>query len=246
MRILGKILYVLFVFTFIFSVGVSIIFFVSSTTISNTERERKNIFYTSYNKLTTSKQLTFISTMPYFNEDEKDGVEVQDRITCKIDTENTVPTYNCSMISRLYNSKKKVIKTSYFPGDGYKYTNRNVTEHGTKEEYSNDKLISYFSTLAMSVQTYLALLTYDERTIEAYKVNYYTNVSFSFNSFSLSKDIGVNYIISGSKQNIKLCFDNKDAIKKIDYVTNDATLKISYNKTKFSFPSFALYKEAAV
>ena len=236
----------LFVFTFIFSVGVSIIFFVSSTTISINAKERKNIFYTAYNKLTSGKQLTFISTMPYFSEDEKDGVTVQDRITCTIDMENTAPTYNCSMISRLYNKKNKVIKTSYFPGDGYKYTNRNVTEHGTKEEYSNNKLISYFSTLAMSVQTYLSLLTYDERTVEAYKVNYYTNVSFSFNSFSLSKDIGINYTTADSKQNIKLCFDSKDAIKKIDYVTNDATLKISYGKTNFSFPSFALYKEAAV
>ena len=246
MRILSKILYVLFVFTFIFSASVSIIFFVSSTTLSISAKERKNIFYTSYNKLTTSKQLTFVSTMPYFNEDEKDGVKVQDRITCIINLENITPSYNCSMISRVYNKKNKVIKTVYFPGDGYKYTNRNVTEHGTKEEYSNNKLVSYFSTLAMSTQTYLALLTYDERTMETYKVNYYTSVSFSFNSFSLSKDIGINYTISDSKQNIKLCFDNKDAIKKIDYVTNDATLKISYGKTAFSFPSFALYKEASV
>jgi len=240
MRVFKRILYILLVIVFVFSVITSVIFAVSSpTTLKNSISSRRKIFYTSINDISNSKNITITSKTPY----NLGGAnqQVEDKITCSLDNETT--TYKCTMISRLYNENSKLVRTSYFPGDGYKYTLEDGDNTGTKTPSSDSVVTSYFASLISGAQNYLSILTYDSKTIETYSVKYNKKIHFNFNTFSLSKSFNVSYTIGSQSVNAKLIFDKKDRLSKLQDVTNKSSMSISYNKAKLDFPSFIGYIE---
>lgn len=235
MRIFYKILSILFVLVFITSVSVSLILGFSSTYISNNENSRRNTYYTASNYVNKSKYISIVSKSPYSAGEE--GQIVEDNVSCTLNEE----TYTCQMISTLYNEDSSVVRTSYFPGDGFKYTLAGNTK--TKTVFTNDSLVNYFKSLLAGVQTYLSFLAYSNTIIDAYNINYDTNVSFNFSKFTLNKEIMIDYGNEESKQKLRLEFNKKDYVTYIGFVDTDISLKINYKNNKLNIPSLVGYQE---
>lgn len=236
MRIFLKILTVFLIIFCIFSVCCSAAFAISSSTIKiNTEAAREKLFHTSSNYLNNSKQITLTSTMPYTPGEE--GQYSKDVISCSIG-ETSV---ECQMISKLYNQDHSLIRTSYFPGDGFKYTDAK-DEIGTKTQYANTNLLTYFSQLYKGVSGQLTFLASSNNDIETYKINFSGKAKLNLSKFTLEKSIKINYQIGSSPQKVNLYFDGKDHAKKVEIISNaTSTIEIDYKKTSFSFPSFNDY-----
>lgn len=240
MRVLKTILKILFVIVFIFSVSCSVIFAISSTTtLSNNISSRREIYYKATNKITNSREITIIAKMPY----SQNGDISEDKITCSLAKESST-SYNCSMISKLFDKNSNLIRTSYFPGDGYKYTKNANEDKGTKEIYDNASLISYFNSTRSGLTYYLALLSYDEKTIETNSIKYYTKTSFDFNTFSLSKNIDVKYLNEGTTEEFEFAFDKNSYLKDFSYNTYNTSFSLTYQKANLKFPILTSYVEA--
>jgi hypothetical protein len=214
-------------------VSCSVIFAISSPYLKSNKESRSQIFYASYNKLSNSNELTLISEMPYVQGNSKEIVK--DTISCKIEGSN----YSCSMISEL-KANNELIRTSYFPGDGFKYskTKDNVK---TKEVYENSKLVSYFNSLLGGISTYLSFLTLDNNSIKSSNVIYEPKVTFSFDKFRLERSLDISYGNDNARQQLRLNFNNKNHIEGVNLINNNASIQINYEKTIFSFPSFSSY-----
>ena len=246
MRIFTKILSIIFVIVFIFCVSISIILGVSSSTFAKDEDARRNIYFSSAYKLANNKTISITATTPYSLGEE--GQYTKETATCVTNKDDQ--TTNCSMISRLYNADASLVRTSYFPGDGYKYTNINGEAKGTKTPYSNDNLQSYCASFILGVNMYLALLSSDTRSIEESKLDFDSNIKFDFNTFSLFKNITIKYEISNTKQIIGLKFDKNDFLRKVEIKASTDTeelttsINIDYKKANLDFSSLVGYTEA--
>ena len=237
MRIFSKILSITFIVLLVLSLCLNVIVAVSSSQIStftNNEDSRRNVFYTSQNKLSNSDELTIISKAPYTKGSE--GQISEDKISCSLKKESTTQEYECSMISKLYNADSSLVRTSYFPGDGYQYTVEG--ENKTKNVYSNESLTAYFSVLVLGAQTYMSYLILENSLIETYKMYYDIKISFDFSQFSLEKQIDVNYKVNEENSKIELNFNSKDHITKVSDTNLGSTLDISYSKENLEFPIF--------
>ncbi len=238
MRIFSKILSITFIVLLVLSLCLNVVIAVSSSQVStftNNEDSRRNVFYTSQNKLSNSEELTIISKAPYTQGSA--GQVAEDKITCAVKKENTTPEYECSMISKLYNADSSLARTSYFPGDGYQYTVEG--ENKTKSAYPNTSLVTYFTALIGGAQTYMSYLILDNSLIETYKMYYETKISFSFGQFMLSKQIDVNYNVNEENLKIELSFNSRDYITKVVDPKLGSSLDISYSKINLEFPVFA-------
>lgn len=235
MRIFFKILSILFVIVFIFSVTTSVVLGLSSTTIlanSNDKEARRHIYYTSLNKLSSSKNITIISTMPYSKEE---GYISKDKITCSLNNESLSESYSCTMISQLFDDSSKIVRTSYFPGDGYKYSLEGDIK--SKTIYSNNLLSTYFLSLLAGATTYVSYLAFNQESIDAYSINYKHDSEFDFNTFSILKNIAVNFTVGSNTQKIDFTFDKNDYLTKLTF-GKDSSLQLSYKKANITFPSF--------
>jgi len=177
MRKVSKILFIIFIIMTVFSSGVSIILGVSSSTFltfTNNATSRNKTLYTSYYKLITSDKITIKMTQPYGTE----GDTSEDTMVCYLDKELAAPDYNCQMISYLYDSNNEVKRTSYFPGDNYKYTIEGTTK--TKSSFPNKSLTSHFKNMVIATYTVLFTLSKDEKDVKAGSVIYDFNISFNF------------------------------------------------------------------
>lgn len=237
MRILKKILSIIFVLVFVFSLGLTVAFYFSSTNkliFKDNLDARLKLSYSAITNLTTEKEFTIVSETNYVG--DKTTI---DNITCSINEESTTK-YTCSMVSKAYSDKGELTKTSYFPGDGYRYSVEGATK--TKTVYSNTDLLNYFLSLYSGASYYLNFIQYDflvPADKQYTKVD--TKVKFDFNTFSLLKDMKVNIDKGADKMNIDFSFDGKDrvvGIKTSPAENITSTLKISYNKANFEFPSF--------
>lgn len=236
MRIISKLISFLFAILFITSVAFNIIFCVSSSNIlmfTNNEQARKRLhqFATDY-----------ISDGNYFTIISQNVIETNrsiDQITCGLD-EKVSEGLSCKMHSKLYDSESNLLRTSYFPGDGYKYTLEN--DVGTKSEYSNSNLINYFYSLVYGALYSLNNLVFEESAIESYSVKYDSSITFSFNQFSLIKKIAVSYKVNDESHKSTYEFDKKDRLSKVTFDDDSIYLKIDYKLTNISFPDFSEYK----
>ena len=239
MRILRKILSFIFVVVFVLSVGTSVAFFLSSTNrlaFKDNKDSRLELYYSSYYAIGNSKDYTIIANNKY-GEDQKSV----DEITCSL-TDESENIYTCSQISKLYDSEGELVRTSYFPGDGYKYSVEG--EAKTKTVYSNTNLQNYFSALLGGANSYLRYIAYDVFVPDDEEfIKFETDIKFNFNTFSLLKEINFNLDKGTSKLSADLTFDGKDRLTKV-MSGESISLEISYKKTNFEFPSFSNFVEA--
>jgi hypothetical protein len=199
--------------------------------LKTSEKSRRQIYYSSVHKITNAENINIKSTQPYIS-----GVEGQyaiDNLSCTLN--KGTATYDCKMISTLYNSDATVVRKSYFPGDGFKYTTEGTSR--TKSAYDNVNLFTVLSQrLSAASNNYLPYLTYPTSVVNQYDIKYGTSISFHFNSFTISKEVHINHKVYGTKQTIKLGFDSKNHLIKIEDATNKATLELDYNKSRLNIP----------
>lgn len=239
MRIFGKIFKILLSLVFICSIVLNVIFSMSTTSLSiltNKEKAMREIYYSASIALSNSEEVTITSTMPYTS--LKDHTAV-DKIVCeKSDDENN--SYECGMISKLYDENSKLVKTSYFPGDGYKYTDDGTTQ--IKTVFSNESLYSYFLGLVYGASSNISYLAVNKDAIDAYKMSFDTGFKFNINTFSLDKDVTVNYTgLDNVEQKIDLQFDANDRLQYVNDHNNKSSLLISYDDEELEFPILVGY-----
>ena len=243
MRKFWKIFSIIFVVVFLISISTCIVLSIGSTTVTtftSNEKSRRETFYRAYNKLANAEVITIKSTSPYTGNDLNYKTEAT--ITCTAQTDEGVKNYECKMISKLLNDSSKVVRTSYFPGDGYQYTVENQTQ--TKKKYPNTSLTTYFANLYTGATMQLNFLAYDNQTIKNYSIVYRTDVTFDINSFSLEKDINVSYKTAESEVNFRLGFNKNDYLNEVYYKQTNSTINIRYKKARLSFPdTFAGFEE---
>lgn len=236
MRIIGKITSFLFAILFIASIAFNIIFCISSSNIllfTNNEQARKRLYQVATDYISDSNYFTIIS------QNLIDTNRSIDQITCGVD-ENAPEGLSCKMHSKLYDAESNLIRSAYFPGDGYKYTLENDT--GTKTAYTNQDLTTYFYSLVYGALYSLNNLVFEESTIESYSAKYDSSVSFSFNQFALIKKISVSYTVSGENHKSTYEFDKKDRLSKVTFDSDNVYLDIEYKKINIVFPDFSEYK----
>lgn len=242
MRIFTRILKVFLVIIFVLSIVLNIILGASSTTFTLYTNKKKAItemYYSSAIALTNSKAITIKSTTPYSLEE---GHTSKDEISCKVIFKDDSESYECRMVSKLYNKDSSLVRTSYFPGDGYKYTAENNTY--TKTKYSNDNLYSYFSALTSGANINLYRLVYDSETAESYSSKIKKGLFFDLNTFSLNKKLSLNCNESAtSKNTIKYRFDSHDRLEYLKDTNQKSTLSINYKYSKLSIPDLIGYTE---
>lgn len=172
----------------------------------------------------------------------------EDNIHCKYiyDSKAETSTHDCAMLSYQYDSNSNLIRTSYFPGDGFQYYKEG--ESIGKFEYSNKALLSYALTAPARMYChtlyYLALDPNDYIDVEKnISMSYDTSFNFVFSKFSFYKSISFNYDVNGSKTIGEFDFDNKDRVVRT-YVSSPSapslynTISIDYNYTEPVVPSF--------
>lgn len=240
MRIFGKIFKILLNLVFICSIALNVIFVMSSTTISiftDKEKAMREIYYSASTALSDSEEIAITSTMPYAS--LKDHTST-DKIVCKKSVAGSKIPYNCEMISKLYDEKSTLVKTSYFPGDGYKYTDEGTTQ--TKTAFSNETLYSYFLGLVYGASSSISYLAANSDTVETYKMSFDSEFKFNIDTFSLDKNITVKYTgLDKVEQTIDLHFDAHDRLQYINDHNNKSNLSISYSNNELEFPILVGY-----
>lgn len=236
MNILKKILSFVFVITFLLSIVMNISLFMSSSNrlaLKDDSNTRLKLYYSANFNLTESKYLTIIAKKPY-NETQTSV----DEAVCTL-TDASKSTYSCKQISKLYESDGTLVRTSYFPGDGYKYSLEGETR--TKTEFSNEALESYFKSLVAISFNYLSYLVYDLiYTSYAEFFEAETDVDFNFNYFSLDKEIEIEVDQGTTKFETKFNFDGKDRLTKV-VAEPYYNFELNYEKNELQFPSFNNY-----
>lgn len=240
MKIFGKILKIIFSLLFIVSICLNIIIAFSTTNklaFKDSADARNKIMYNStiaFNNYLVSDGFSITST----NKSENSTETTIDKIHCKWDSTLSV-LEKCSMVSVLYDKDDNVIKRSYFPGDGYKYT---VDNNGKiKSVFPDVSLTQYASSILTGWKNSLGYIQYANDTTfsNGLKISYKTNVNFSFNSFSIIKNINCSLITEAKTTNYKFKVNGKDQITSIyTDATGDSTLDLSYKKSEITFPSF--------
>ena len=238
MRIFGKILKIIFIFIFILSVCLNVTLFMSSTNrliFKDSDDARVKLYYNSYNHLINSKNFTLETTYKY-DENHK----VTDKITCTLD--EVAKSMDCTQVSILNNNEGELVRTSYFPGDGYKYSIQG--EAKTKTAYSNQSLMMYASSLLSGISKQLGyLVAYVTNTSDKEFVSYKTSAKFAFNTFELCKTTSFKLDKGTSKLDIKYTFDGDDRLTKLVY-GEENVMSIEYKKENLRIPSLTEFIEA--
>ena len=183
--------------------------------------------------------MTITSTTPY---SLTEGHTSKDKITCTVVIKDDLETYECKMISTLYDEKSNLVRTSYFPGDGYKYTAENNTY--TKTKFDNSLLYNYFLTFVYGATSNLNYLIVDSETSETYSFKIQKGLFFDLNSFSINKKLSISYQESkDSKNTIKYKFNSHDRLEYLKDTTSKSTLSISYEYSNLPIPDLIGYSE---
>lgn len=240
MRVFTRILKIFLAIVFVLSVALNIILGVSSTTFSiftNKKKALTELYFTSNSAFTNFNSITIESTMPYTIDPNYTST---DKLTCKTITKDNNKEYECQMISKLYNSESDLVRTSYFPGDGYKYTAENDTY--IKTPYTNQNLILYLAAFIGGASNNLNYLLADSATAETYSFKTTKGLYFDLNSFSVNKKVSVSYNETKDKTaTVNYKFDSHDRISYVKDVANKATLKFKYSYSKLPIPDLIGY-----
>lgn len=242
MRIFTRILKVFLVIIFVLSIMLNIILGTSSTTITlytNKKKALHEMYYTSAIALTNVKSITVKAVMPY---SLKEGHTSEDEATCKVIKVENVETYECKMISKLYDTESNLVRTSYFPGDGFKYSAENNTYIKTKHD--NNTLQYYIFGLIGGAFPYLNYLIVDSATAETNSFKIKKGLFFDLNTFSLNKKLSISFKeTADSKNTIKYKFDSHDRLEYLKDPSKKSTLSINYKYSKLSIPDLIGYTE---
>ena len=234
MRVFGKIAFVFFMILLVLSIGLNIMLGVSSTNnliFKDDVSARITIMSNSLFELESSLESEGLS-IKSTNQYPSNNGTATDRAYCKYESK----LEKCTMVSVLYDDKGVAVKTSYFPGDGFKYTVEGETK--TKSYYSNDQLNAYVTNLFYGWGNTLTMLQYDSgATIGDATVSYDTSMKFVFSKFSLLKTINCTFTRGESKVAYAFNVDNKDRVTSLS-IDGKASLELSYSKNEITFPSF--------
>lgn len=244
MRALKIIITTLLSLLLVLSLSLCICLGLSSSSLSLINKDsrdaRVQLYYSATSQLENANTIT-IENIASFSETQIS----YDIITCSIDEESVSQQYNCSMISKLYTGENidtgTLVRTSFFPGDGYKYSVESDTK--IKSVYSNEQLVSYLSSLISRITdlsvggfAYLICDYLDPATGLDFK--YDNKLNFNFNTFSLNKEINATYTVDEeSSYNYNYQFDKYDRITKLTRDDYNSQIEISYEKTTLSFPT---------
>jgi len=234
MRIFKKILLILGIIIFVLSLGFNVVLSMSSTNnliFKDSLESRFKLYSTSTYKLKQSNEFYIVSENKY-------GATQKaiDKVSCYKEDGSVSATYICSQISSLYEADGTLVRTSYFPGDGYKYTVEGDVK--TKSAYSNASLEAYFKSLVNGAYSSLSYIIFEYNN-EAAKEYMSYSTDFKFNDFSIQKIVNVQYKNEEINYEFKesCTFDNNDYLVKLN-INESANLNISYEKQTLNFPSF--------
>lgn len=239
MRILKRILSILFVIVFILSVALNIVLGSSSTykiLLGSKLEARSNLYYRSfYANNNAMLKNGFILTSTYTPSGETDYTVVE-TVACTKELE-------CTMMGKRYlKETNELVRTSYFPRDGYKYYIEN--DEQKKVAYSNDDLNLHTQ---QTVSTFLSFIRYLVRDMNdiSFEYTYNSKLRLDFNTLSLYRDVSVK-ADGSSTIDYTLSFASNDTLKKVTANgSNSATLEIDYKKNSNSFPNFSKYVEVS-
>lgn len=231
---------ILFAIAFILGVGFTVALGQSTTNklfFNDSSELRFDLGVYSNSYLTTGDELS----LTYRNSYDANHY-VQESISCEKSNDEVGVIYDCEMISRLYkNSDNSLVRTSYFPGDNFKYTDNGETL--VKTDFSNIQLSTYISSIISGATSVNSFVYYDH-LYPAYESTYtYENAfSFKFNTFSIHKEISMFYINGEEKSNIAtFTYDGKDRLIGLKY--NDTlVLSIDYDEEDLDIPSLKDYQ----
>lgn len=234
MRIFGKIIKIILSIVLVFSLILNVLLILStsdSLVIKDSIDKRLELYNDAYYELMAAKQLTFVNEMV-----NPDKTHINDTITCELKGETITDGVNCSKITYLYSEDGKLIRTSYFMGDGYKYYVEG--ENKVKEVFNENENYTYLLSLASGAATSLSYLVLDV-SYPSFQENttYKTTLKFDFNTFSLRKQVLFDYSYNNNKIHYEYEFDGNDRISKI-VLSEDYKLEISYKTKSLRFPAF--------
>lgn len=243
MRIFKKIMTIVFIIVSVLSLSLSIVLFISSSTsmtFFNNADARQKTYFAANSKIESMNEFSLLIKKP--NSIADDSGTIQENVSC-VAKENNPSQYNCKIITKAYDSTGNHLKSTYYPGDGFKYMEDVITKTKTKESYDNSQLEIYVTTLLNDAKKGIKILSYNDSKIEECSAVYKTDISFDFSTFSLTKAIEISYLNGSNVEKVSLSFDKKDYVTSIHYLAKKETVDISYNKTELSFPNFSVYTE---
>ena len=150
--------------------------------------------------------------------------------TCSITSEGIIT--NCSMMSKLTDLEGTIMKESFFPGDGYKYTIEGNSK--TKSVSANTVIENYFYNLVIGILNYLDYLNVSEDFASTSSFTYVSEINVNYAEFSLiSKKINCSY----NSTSFTLSFDSTDRVTGL-YFNENTINNLTYELTQLNFPSF--------
>lgn len=167
---------------------------------------------------------------------QEEGSYLEENIYCKRD--KTTWVNSCTMKGFIYDENKSLIKTTYIPGDGYKYIETSTTK--TKELFPNNNLLNYgYYAFVNFFYSYAAVLDSKDKNLEFDVEN-----DFSFKTFSFNKVISVEYdeVPSGVQvTDYKIFIDGNNMIKKI-ILNKDIIMEATLDCKEIDFPDFSNFQ----
>lgn len=167
---------------------------------------------------------------------QEEGDYLEEFIYCKRD--NTTWVNNCSMKGYLYDEDKSLMRTTYVPGDGYKYVETSTSK--TKELYHNNNLLNYgYYAFVNFFYSYGAVLDSTNNNLE-----FDIDNDFSFKNFSFNKVITIEYdeVPSGVQvTDYKIFIDSNNMIEKI-ILNKDIIMEVTLDCKEIDFPDFSNFQ----
>lgn len=234
MRVFGKIMKIILSIVLVLSLVLNVLLILStsnSLAIKDSADKRLELYNEAYYKIIDSKTFTFV------NENvNNDNTRVKDTMTCTLKGDSITSDVSCAKITYLYGEDGKLIRTSYFPGNGYKYYVENENE--IKEVFDENLNKLYFRNLIKGALSQISYLIMDVSypTYQEY-INYDNSIRFDFNTFSLVKEITFNYSYNNDNLKMQYEFDGSDRLSKI-IMSENSILEISYEAKSLQFPAF--------
>lgn len=237
MRIFNRILKILFVLIFIVSVCFNVVLGLSSDyslVFKDSGVKRRQLANRAAIYIQNATKYTFED---YDSENKTKAI-----VSCVKDNEKTSDNLTCEQITYVYNDSNEVVKTVYFPNDGYKY----ISEGDSKTKMAIERTVvtNYASSLYIGSAIYLYYMLYDtEKHNQTSTSDFKTKLNFDFNKFSLTRNVSFKIKQSETQiLDVSLVFNNDDKLLSMKSENNE--LSIKYDTTKLNFPSFNSFVEA--
>lgn len=253
MKILKVFFKIIFIVAFILSLGLNVVFAISSTNRLIFKGEDKDILlqllYNAQNELLIIDDRSFVLEL----EQTEDGAIVKYKydLSCEKNEEASELKYKCTQIATVYNEDNSVKRISYFPGDDTRYVEQGETK--SKEEYTNESLATFFKEMNNSGISSLSQgldMLFNGPDREESEISIDTSVRFDFKTFSLIKEVELIEKAPNGTLKLSYTFDGKDRLTSFTQYANILgtehfqTLKIKYSSINHSFPNLENYSSA--